>query len=202
MRKENCFLENVNKKEDYINLLKIMSTSDEKTDLDALGFFEEEIFEESLKKLEMMTSQQEKRFISLIHHVDNYLNNSKNKTNEVQKITTITAAIIYLVDDNYLEYTNDEITLLANFSYYKLRDFYEQAYIFYPKELLQIIISKNKNYMIQETYMLLTEKLYDSNKTLLEIENYLSCNDNNMLLQEAYSYENKIVGEFDETRRI
>ena len=56
--------------------------------------------------------------------------------------------------------------------------------------------------MAQDGLMILVEKLYSESKTLDEIMAYLSEKNINELLQEAFAYEKKLVGEFDGTNRI
>ena len=170
--------------------------------LNALGILDKDILSIVLKDIKKLSFTNERRFLSLMHTVDESMNLSNKKQNKYRKLMTVLSSIYYIENNNYDNYSNKELALLADISCYEDKKFYDEAYLKYPQKLLQTILKLSDDYMAQDGLMILVEKLYSESKTLDEIMAYLSEKNINELLQEAFAYEKKLVGEFDGTNRI
>ena len=170
--------------------------------LNALGILDKDILSIVLKDIKKLSFTSERRFLSLMHTVDESMNLSNKKQNKYRKLMTVLSSIYYIENNNYDNYSNKELALLADISCYEDKKFYDEAYLKYPQKLLQTILKLSDDYMAQDGLMILVEKLYSESKTLDEIMAYLSEKNINELLQEAFAYEKKLVGEFDGTNRI
>ena len=170
--------------------------------LNALGILDKDVLSIVLKDIKKLSFTNERRFLSLMHTVDESMNLSNKKQNKYRKLMTVLSSIYYIENNNYDNYSNKELALLADISCYEDKKFYDEAYLKYPQKLLQTILKLSDDYMAQDGLMILVEKLYSESKTLDEIMAYLSEKNINELLQEAFAYEKKLVGEFDGTNRI
>ena len=170
--------------------------------LNTLGILDKDVLSIVLKDIKKLSFTNERRFLSLMHTVDESMNLSNKKQNKYRKLMTVLSSIYYIENNNYDNYSNKELALLADISCYEDKKFYDEAYLKYPQKLLQTILKLSDDYMAQDGLMILVEKLYSESKTLDEIMAYLSEKNINELLQEAFAYEKKLVGEFDGTNRI
>lgn len=170
--------------------------------LNALSILDKDVLSIVLKDIKKLSFTNERRFLSLMHTVDESMNLSNKKQNKYRKLMTVLSSIYYIENNNYDNYSNKELALLADISCYEDKKFYDEAYLKYPQKLLQTILKLSDDYMAQDGLMILVEKLYSESKTLDEIMAYLSEKNINELLQEAFAYEKKLVGEFDGTNRI
>ena len=170
--------------------------------LNTLGILDKDVLSIVLKDIKKLSFTNERRFLSLMHTVDESMNLSNKKQNKYRKLMTVLSSIYYIENNNYDNYSNKELALLADISCYEDKKFYDEAYLKYPQKLLQTILKLSDDYMAQNGLMILVEKLYSESKTLDEIMAYLSEKNINELLQEAFAYEKKLVGEFDGTNRI
>lgn len=195
MSKDKLLFKNITSKEEFLKLL------DQYKDNKIENIFFPNTYVLALKSLSTLNPLSEKRFIELLHYVDNYLNfASQANKNAYHKIPTLLSAAIYLKNyyANIKNYSNAELALLAKYSVIEEPSFFENASLLYPKELLQTIIKKSSDYLFQLEILLLVEKLSQENYTLSDIINYLKNQSASNLLQEAIAYNQKIIEESEE----
>ena len=206
MKQSNLAFIDITSKEKFLMFLEKAANQNDKNHdsyLDAISILDDEVLAIVLKNLKKLSFTDERRFLALVHTIDENMNPpSKQQTNRYRKLMTILASTYYIKNIHYDNYSNRELALLADISCYEDKKFYDEAYLKYPRKLLQTILKLSDDYMMQDDFMILVEKLYSENKTLDEIITYLSEKNIHELLHEAFEYEKKLVGEFDGTNRI
>ena len=206
MKPDNLAFSEITNKEKFLAFLKQAANQNNEDYiqyLNAISILDKDILSIVLNNLKGTSFTNERRFLALLHTIDENMNpTSTQQKNKYRKLMTILSGIYYIENNHYFNYSNDELALLADISCYEDKKFYDEAYLKYPRELLQTILNLSNDYMIHDDLMILVEKMYSENKTLEEIINYLKEKNLHELLQEAFTYEKKLVGEFDEIRRF
>ena len=205
MVKDNLCFEEVTTKEDFLTLLEKATDSNSSYHyayLEVAIFLNEKVLSTALSNIKSFTDEEERRFLDLVKTIDKEMVTDRKQKNMTHKLMSIISGCLYIKDKNYQDYKSKALALLAKYSCYEDISFYKDAYKKYSKEVLDSVISKTKDYMIQENLLLVVEKLYEEKKEVEEVISYLERNDLKLLLQEAFIYEEKLVGEYSDNRRI
>lgn len=191
MSKKEKMLETVKSLADFKILLE------ENLDLVVNGYLSTEIAEYALGKLNEMSKEQERKFITNIHFIDKKIN---DRVQQQTKIATILTSAIYITDyyGEIENYTEDELALLSVSSIYCNLDFYEKAPNIYTKEILAQVTKKSKNFAEQKDIVLVVEKLKEEEKAAVEIKKYIEDHTTIELIKEGNDYLEQNISNMEE----
>ncbi len=199
----NYLFTEITSKDAFFSFIKNISNTDNEDNsfyLEAMNYFEDKNLQEVFSKLKNVN---EERLLDVLHCIDKKLNiGNKNIKNKEHKLMTLFSTCLYLIREEYDSYSSSELVLLGEISPYEDISFYDNAHLKYSKDLLQTILAKTTHYMEEESILVLVEELYNEKKSTQDIINYIKEKDTKELLQEAFIYEKKLVGDIDDDRRF
>lgn len=186
------FLEEINNKNDYLNLLK----KEEVRDCIASSLFNQEMVGISVDSISSYDVNQEKLFLKFLHYVDKRMvsqaSSSKNMKN---KITTILAGSVYIGNfyDKIKHYELAHVMSISAFSLLDSLDDYSLNLEIFTEELFKIYQEKTKDYMFYFSFNELAMKLHDDGLTNEEIIAYMKDKSSKEILWEVGSYIDEIA---------
>lgn len=146
----------------------------------------------ALNALNIMTEENEEKFLRFLHHIDRNLSmGGTAAANRYHKIPTALAGAIYFAyyPETVEELSLDEMTVLAKYMCPEPFDNYPAAVEHFGKELLGTIHSIGIDFMYRETYMNLANKKLEEGLPREEVTAYMTSKPIEELNQEAFEFE-------------
>lgn len=190
------FLEEINNKNDFLNLLK----KDEVRDCIASSLFNQEMVGVSVNSISSYDANQEKFFLKFLHYVDKRMvsqaSTSKNMKN---KITTILAGSVYIGNfyDKIKHYELAHVLSISAFSLLDRLDDYSLNLEIFTEELFKIYQEKTNDYTFYFSFNELAMKLYEDGLSSEKISSYMKNKSSKEILREVGSYIDEITEKGD-----
>ncbi len=172
-----------------------------------LSFFDPNTFELGKNSLAKMSTKQKEKYKKILIQIRKMIRIG-NHQNTIQQLKTALCASIYITteEEKIKNYGEKEFVLLSKLSGSESPSFFETANLFYPNEIISIVLAKSRDYLEAENILLLVEKWTNEKKEPKEIFASMKEKDRKVLNEEANQYQKEIVieveKELNESRRI